>query len=860
VFEACVRLTAVLCLAASATAVAAQTNRSTGTLAVTVVDQNGGVLPNAVVTVTGQRDATVTAVHRAVASNRGVATLGSLVPGQYTLQVEFSGFAPLVLRDLEVRAGEQRRTVTLRLTFNERLDVRQDDVSASLDRRGPTFSTVLTREMIDALPDDPDEMAAVLEAMAPPGATIYVDGFSGGVLPPKSLIKSIRVPRMDNMAAQYHGAGDALRIEIQTMPGAGPIRGRVNMTVYDDALSAQNPFTPKKGDEQTRQGGFSLAGSLVPRKASFSLNVGVTSQFVSPSLLAVLADGTTVAEALRRPGENATIGARIDLALNADHSLRVSYDRRASEVRNLGIGGFDLVDRAYRSSSTDHVIRLAESGPVGRRMFSESRLQLSWSTSTSDAGVESPTIRVIDAFTSGGAQVTGGQDAFELEASTDLDYVVGAHAWRVGALMEGGRYRSDDTTNYLGTWTFASLEAFNANQPSVYTRRIGDPNITYSVWQAGVYVEDDWRVSRNVLIAAGVRAGFETLSDDQVNLSPRLTIGWAPFGNAGLMLRGSYGYTYDWVPGGLYKQAQLLDGFRLRELNVSNPTFPLAPSTGPTSVTNRYLWSDGLTLPTSHRVVVGIEKKLTPNSQASGTYTYARGLGLLRGRNLNAPVDGVRPDPAFANIVELVSDAGARSHSANLGWSLNKIDWRRSLFYVNYTWTKSEANTTGAFSLPAGGDRLETEWGPAAPGHRLNVSVNARLVDTGNGSGLGTGLNVQAQSGTPYNITTGYDDNRDGVFSDRPTGVSRNTGRTAGAFALNGSVNYTWRFGPLRPLPDGAAETLPRYLVNWSLNFQNLTNRNNYAGYSGVLTSPFFGQPTNVANPRRLTVSMRFDF
>lgn len=859
-FETCVRLTAAVCFMAAAVPAIAQTSRPTGTVLVTVVDQNGRVLPRAVVTMADQQDATATTVHRALASNTGVATLGPLVPGRYTLQTEFSGFASVVLRDVEVRAGEQHQTVTLRLTFSEKLDVHEDDVSASLDLRGPTFSTVLTREMIDALPDDPDEMAAVLEAMAPPGATIYVDGFSGGALPPKSLIRSIRVPRMDNMAAQYHGAGDALRIEVQTTPGAGPIRGRANTTFYDDAFSARNPFTPEKGDEQTRQAGFSLAGSLLPRKASFSLNVGVTSQFVSPNLLAVLADGTTVAEPLRRPADNVAFGARVDVALNADHSVRVSYDRRTSEVRNLGIGRFNLADRAYRSSSADHVVRLAESGPVGRRMFSESRLQMSWSSSTSDAGLESPTLRVIDAFTSGGAQVTGGQEAFELEASTDLDYVVAAHAWRVGALVEGGRYRSDDTTNYLGTWTFANLEAFNRGQPSVYTRRIGDPNITYAAWQAGVYILDYWRLTRNVLITAGVRSGVQTLAHDQVNLSPRLTIGWAPFGNDGLMLRGSYGYTYDWVPGGLYKQAQLLDGFRLRELNVSNPSYPEPPSTGATSVTNRYLWSDDLTLPTSHRVVFGTERKMTSNSQLSGTYTFARGLGLLRGHNLNAPVNGVRPDSTFANVVELVSDAGARSHAVNLGWNLTRLDWRRSLFYVNYTWTHSEANTTGAFSLPASGDTLETEWGPNAPRHRLNVSVNTRLLDYGNGSGLGAGLNVQAQSGTPYNITTGRDDNRDGVFSDRPAGVSRNSGHTAGAFALNGSVNYGWRFGPPRSLPDGAAVAMPRYLVNWSLSFQNLTNRRNYVGYSGVQTSPFFGQPTNVANPRRLTLSMRFDF
>ena len=86
-----------------------------------------------------------------------------------------------------------------------------------------------------------------------------------------------------------------------------------------------------------------------------------------------------------------------------------------------------------------NIIRLAEGGPVGQRMFSESRVQLSWSSSGSKAALEMPTTRVIDAFTSGGAQVTGGQDAFALEAATDLDHVRGSHAWRFGGLIQGGK-------------------------------------------------------------------------------------------------------------------------------------------------------------------------------------------------------------------------------------------------------------------------------------------------------------------------------------------------------------------------------------------------------------------------------------
>ena len=116
-------------------------------------------------------------------------------------------------------------------------------------------------------------------------------------------------------------------------------------------------------------------------------------------------DGTTVAEALRQPTDDLRFGVRVDHALNPEHALRISYDRVATERRKLGIGGYNLPERAFQSTTTSHVVRVAENGPVGRRMFTESRLELSWLSTDSAADVETSATRVIDAFTSGGAQV-----------------------------------------------------------------------------------------------------------------------------------------------------------------------------------------------------------------------------------------------------------------------------------------------------------------------------------------------------------------------------------------------------------------------------------------------------------------------
>ena len=124
-----------------------------------------------------------------------------------------------------------------------------------------------------------------------------------------------------------------------------------------------------------------------------------------------------------------------------------------------------------------HNIRAQHFGPLGRRAFMRSRLQVRWSDSDSRAAFELPTVRVNDAFTRGGGT---GRPAASAQVGftfgSDLDYVRSIHSLRTGILVDGGSVRSDDTSNYLGTYTFESLAAYEAGRPRSYTRRIGDPN------------------------------------------------------------------------------------------------------------------------------------------------------------------------------------------------------------------------------------------------------------------------------------------------------------------------------------------------------------------------------------------------
>ena len=121
-----------------------------------------------------------------------------------------------------------RLTITLPLAIREEVTVTEIDAS---ERRDNGFTTTLSQEEIDALSDDPDEMAEQLAQMAGPGAQIFVDGFRGGRLPPKDQIQQIRF-RSNSYAAEYHDAG-MVRVEVITKPGMGAWRSRVTFGFRD---------------------------------------------------------------------------------------------------------------------------------------------------------------------------------------------------------------------------------------------------------------------------------------------------------------------------------------------------------------------------------------------------------------------------------------------------------------------------------------------------------------------------------------------------------------------------------------------------------------------------------------------------
>ena len=855
-----------------------------GRVAITVVDQTGAVIPGATVTISALEPAPKAGpIAPAKTTDTGIATFAGVAPGRYSVDAEFPGFEKGLLREVRIRPGENKHVVVLPLQrMQDSVTVSRDAREAALDPRGLTFGSALTREQIDALSDDPDEMQRQLQEMAGGNSVLRVDSFEGGKLPPKAQIKAIHITR-DAFAAENHYAG-GIFVDIITQPGVGPLRGTVNYRLRDGSMSGSNPFTPKKGPERMQTGMVNISGSLLKERSSFSLSVNRTASFDTPNLNAALPTGTVAqALALRRPRHDLFGSAYLDYAITRDQTLRVGYFRMGNDADNLGIGAYDLPERAYSNRETYQQFRIQEAGPLGRRFFTNTRFSVIWNTQESHSALDAPTVRVNDAFTSGGQQVAGGRRTRTFSLASDLDYVRGRQSVRAGIVLDGGSYHSSDSSNYLGTYTFESLAAFEAGVPRSYVRRIGSPNITYWNLQAGGYIQDDIRLRRSLTFSPGLRYEVQTHLNDFSNLAPRFGLTWAPFKSGKTTFRGSWGIFYDWLSSGTYEQAIRVDGYRQRELQIMNPLYPDPGSIGIVPPVNRYLLGHDLRMARTWRASAGASQKLTTRITASATYAYSRGRGLLRGRNLNAPADGVRPDPGFGNIVEAIADGRSRQHSITLNATANiappsaalnqaRFNVKRTNFGVNYTVGRMDNNTDGAFSTPATG-RIEDDWGPAGQDvrHRVNAYVGSTALKN-----LNVNLNVSAWSATPYTIRTGRDGNGDLIFNDRPAGVGRNSARARGQFNANAYAMYAIPFGKRTvSLPPGimisnaggapsvstfANPDAARYRLMLTCSVMNLTNHRNYAGFSGTMTSPFFGRPTMVMGTRKVDLGIGFSF
>ena len=858
--------------------------QDTATLRVTVLDQTEAALIDALVTVPGADGQP----RQVPVDGRGVATLTGLPVTTLDVSAEADGFRTMTM-PVRLRRGDNQATLRLPVAVAEQIEVGSADAAVSKD---DGFTTTLSQDEVENLSDDPDEMADQLAQMAGPGAQIVVDGFRGGRLPPKDQIERISF-RTNMYAAEHHEAG-MVRVEVSTRPGMGNWRSRMNFGFRDGSLNARNAFADEEPVEQVKRFQVSSQGPIVKGKTSLTMSAEGSMNYDAQTLNALTPEGAVTGQ-VRRPNDAMNFQARLEQSLGTGNSLRAEYSRRSNSRDNLGVGDFELEEHAYSTDTTTDQLRVRHTKVLGKKAFSELKVELTNSSTTNTSLNDTPTIQVLDAFTGGGAGQYGTREAQQLVVDQGVDFTVRKHALKAGVLLEGGWWNSNQQVNPNGTFVFSTLSLYEAGQAQTYTQRVGDPQVDYSMWRAGWYLSDDFRITKNLNLSLGLRQELQTQVGDKFNLAPRTAFAWTV--DRKTTVRGGWGLFYDWFDSSVYEQTLRVDGTTQRDLIVVNPTYPFGGGTGDLLPSSRIQAAPSLGQALVQQASLGVERNVREWLGLRADYMWTRGYDVYRAVNVNAPIDGVRPDPTLGNVTQ-VESTGKRSADRLMVAANLRVPNRRIFGNVMYQLGSVRNMADGPLALPANSLDPDADWGPSAQDirHRVFFMVNLPLP-----YGLRGGLNSQYASARPYNIITGVDNNGDTVFNDRLPGVGRNSQRGASTWNVDLRLTKSINLGGSRltggpegvpmggPPPNdargvaaaqgpgmgpgggpGGGDGGPRimvmeangakYRLDLYASITNLLNRVNYNAFIGNLRSPFFGEATSAAPARRLELGATFSF
>jgi hypothetical protein len=831
-----------------------------------VEDPSGATIPGAQLIVLAGSDV----VADVTADAKGLALIKLGTARQFKVIVTVEGFATTEQEvTLPARGGPEQITIAMPLARVE-TDV---TVSATTEETGALTQT-LSQAEIDQLPDDEEELLRMLEEIAGPGATIQVDGFRGGRLPPRDQIARI-VVRRDAFSAEFHQVGQG-RVDIATRPGIDRWRGNAGLTVRPSALSANNAVARRKGGTLTRINAFA-AGPLVRNRISFTTDVSGSSSEDVRGISARLPTGPFVA-ALTQSFDSRDVSFRTEGLLTRQTLFRASYNLGSNKRDNQGISELDLPERGYRGQGTEHQMRFSIEG--GQRRPYHLRLQYDHTTNEAIPDTIAPALVVQSDFRSGGASVTGKDHGKNFVADTMFTLKARPYTVRVGSLITWDYNQQGQLRNTLGTFTFTDMQSYLENRPATYTQRIGAQPLAFSIGQGATFLQTEftrWRWN----FGMGVRYEWQSGIDHRTAFAPRLGLS-RQFNRNRTSLRAGYGWFYGWMPARIEEETiRLAQGSTEEEVVIRDPGYPDPFGTGTVSTRRdpptRLTLADGAELPRWQRSSLGFDHQIRqgfPGMRFNVDGFYEHTGNDFRALDLNAPINGVRPDAGFGRVL-LVQSIGRSTRSGfNADFNFSP---RQGLFSrVGYGYSRTFNDGDDAFTPPATGT-FDTEWGPSRGDgrHRFNWNIGGQL-----GWGFNASLNGRINSGTPYNMTTGRDDNGDANFNDRPAGVARNSLRGEMTTQLDMRVSWTMSSqnvngsalfqrgpgggGPRGPGgpggPGGRGNQQGSRRFEMYLSVTNLLNRVNRSGWVGNLNSVLFGTPTSAQAARRMEMGWRFSF
>ncbi|HET9713945.1 MAG TPA: TonB-dependent receptor, partial [Pyrinomonadaceae bacterium] len=604
-----------------------------GSLRGHVSDELGGLVVGATVTLIAADGTEKTAV----TNSEGTYNFNSLPPGPYTIRVVSPGFTPYEKTELAIAIGSRTtHDVKLVVTLEKQVITVTEEQGLNTDPQNNADAVVLKGQDLDVLPDDPDALASAVQAMAGPsagpnGGQIFIDGFTGGRMPPKESIREVRI-NQNPFNAENNNIGFG-NIEIFTKPGADKLRGSTFYNFGDESLNSRNPFAPSRAAFQVRYFGGSISGPITRGKSSFFLdfqrrvvddNAIINAQILNSNLIP-----GPFNLALVVPNKFYSFSPRFDYQLNPANTLVVRYSYSHNSADNVGASDFSLPERAFNRSNTTQTVQLTETAILSPAMMNETRFQYIRNRAQQDGNNTIPTIVVQDAFIAGGSAIGlahNDEDRWELQNYST--WTKGRHILRFGVRVRGVKITDFSPQNFGGTFTFSGgnapqLDANNqiirdrvTNLPVMgpitsierYRRTLlfqgnpdmralgggvtqfsiagGEPEATVSQTDLGTFIQDEWRIKPNLTFTAGFRYERQTNISSNYNFAPRLFFAWAPGGtNVGslvpgapssnsspkMVIRGGMGIFYDRFGERATLLANRFNGVNQLDFRVSDP-------------------------------------------------------------------------------------------------------------------------------------------------------------------------------------------------------------------------------------------------------------------------------------------------
>ncbi len=815
-----------------------------------VADPQNAVIPGATVTftpVTGKALITQS-------QSDGSYVLHGVPAGSYSVTVTMPGFASFVKQGVRVAPG-QVLTLNAQMLISEQkqeINVTAQNLQVSVDPDSNASATVIKGKDLDALSDDPDELSSELTALAgpaagPSGGQIYVDGFTGGQLPPKSSIREIRI-NQNPFSAQFDKLGYG-RVEVFTKPGTDKFHGNFSVQGGDNAFNTSNPFLGAANNQPPYYTTFLLGSISGPVTRSSSFTVGGShrtiqdNNIVNPSgYYASSASSTTPCapgdltcsyfstypeadRAFPYPRTRSDVSPRVDFALGAKNTLTMRYEYYVQGTQNNGVGNTNLPLAGYDSTATDNTVQISDTQILNEKVINETRFEYERDGATQTPLSTTPTLSVQGILTTGGSSKGTLQSTdTHLEVQNYTSIALAKNFLRVG-----GRVRTDNESVFSnqgsnGTFTYsylldpctdtttpgitrpancnaapapcspvnAGISSYQCGLPGQYTvTTINQPTVAGRLTDVGLYAEDDWKPKGNLTFTLGLRYEAQTVINSAHDLAPRVAFAYGiPHGNKApvTILRGGYGVFYDRFALADYLTTLQQNGnvqVKSVSINPGSNCTPANPGgcTGGTSRNAFQTYTLGPNLRSAYETqfAIGIDQQLGRNATMSAIYLNDRGVHQYLSRDFfdSSTYNYQFQSGGIYKENQIVINGNARVGTVSV--------------FGFYSFNLANANTSGSGFFPTSNTNTVADYGRATFAHASFAVIGGSWQLP---YGFSASPFILAQSGTPYNVTSGLDPSGSSIYNARPYFANGDSGNCRN----KNDFNFV-QTGDLTPVP-----------------------------------------------------------